>query len=318
MRVGRWNVNSIDAILAVLLPVTAIGLFVEFGDHVTPQDVIVAARNGDINSVYDRVDSEFDFMARDSNGRTLLHAAVEISDAGLVMYILHNGGAGSIDAFDKFGLTPVHLSLGIPTYLFRGSRPTLGLFLSKGVDPNLKTRFGEPLLVYAIEGGQEQSALLLLEAGADANVGFVYGEPLLSFVVLKSMTELLQALLDKGVQVDTSASGIAPLAYAIQNRDVGTVRLLLGHGADPNAQWEAEWTEIATRPQGSFGLWSTLPVTTFRGQRMYPHWRPAEHLVSLRPLDLALWYDHECALVLIEHGAKSTWFARVFFDALRR
>jgi ankyrin repeat protein len=305
MRIGRFEVNPIDAILAVLLPVTAIGLYIEFSDRVTNLDIINAARNGDARLVYERVDTEFDFLARDDQGRTLLHAAVESGDEDIVRYILQSGGAISIDAFDLYGYTPVHLSLGAQTPLGRVDSLSIYTFLEYGIDPNLKTRFGEPLLVSAIEVYREQCAISLLEAGADPNVGFVGGRPLLSDVASKSMSELLQVLLEKGVPVEVHATDIAPLAYAIQRSYVDAVRLLLKHGADPNAQWRAQWSAY-------FGPRRTI------GPRMYKRSRNPNHEVSLRLLDLALWYNEDCALALAEHGAKSTWFASFLIFALQQ
>jgi len=248
MRIGRYRIGRIDAILAVLLPATAIGLYVEFSDSVTPLDVIEAARSGDIKLIAEHLGGGFDFLAQDERGRTVLHAATESGEEGLVRLVLFRGGIVAMDAYDTHGYTPAHLSLGIRTPYGPGTTPTLSAFLDYGVDVNLKTRFGQSLIVTAMKSQNETITLALLEEGATIDDDYVGGLPTIAYVADASMWNLLERLLEDGAtaSLDSDSSSVSPLASAIQEQNPYAVQLLLRHGADPNALFSVRWSRRPT------------------------------------------------------------------------
>ncbi len=304
MRIGRFNVNPIDVVLAVLLPVTGIGLFVEFSDNVSPLTIIYAARTGDAALVVDAVDEDFDFLARDERGRTVLHAAAQSGNESIVRHVLQNGGARFVKAYDNYGYTPVHLSLSVHTPYGRGGDPTIMAFMEYGVDPNIETKFAEPLVVTAIKARDEALVGYLLERGAKLDEKTVRGQPLVTTLAASSMWKVLEQLLKDGRSPNVDSGNVSPLASAVYQRNAGAVRQLIDYGAEIDAAFNAGWR------------------LNERNLRLPHPENPGMHSVDfemmLRPLDLALWYDQDCATALVEHGATSDVFPKLLIHALKR
>ncbi len=319
MRLGRFKINPIDAMLAILLPCTAMGLYAEFNNNIPPLTVIEAARDGNAAMVIDHVDDDFDFTARDGWGRTLLHTAAMSGNESIVNHVLQNGGMESIRAYDNYGYTPVHLSLGIRTPYGESGDPTIMTFMKFGVDPNIETQFGEPLIVSAIERGDEALVFYLLEAGAELDEEYVQGQPLMVTLAKKSMWKVVERLLNEGHSPNVASGQVPPLAYAICESNLSAVRLLIDYGADVNAIFHAPRRRTAKYgyrpvPENPGAQALDLPATgrSLDLARWYHRsGRPT------RPLDLAVWYDWECAAVLAEHGAKSDLIPPLLLHAVK-
>lgn len=95
------------------------------------------------------------------------------------------------------------------------------------------------VLVYAAKGERPGMIKVLVEAGADLNP-IVDGY---SYSVLQAWVEsnypnrmvVGQALFDAGA--DFEVAGAEPLVTAVSQQGLEEVKLLLSHGADPNARW---------------------------------------------------------------------------------
>ncbi len=132
-----------------------------------------------------------------SQGYTFLKA-VKDRDGTKVTDALNTPGTTVITSRDDDGQNALHIVAK------RRDLPWLQFMLSKGAPMDARDNNGDTPLMAA------------------TRIGFVEGE---------------QQLLDVGAQVDLANNrGETPLIVATQARDLGSVRVLLTHGADPRVQ----------------------------------------------------------------------------------
>ena len=100
---------------------------------------------------------------------------------------------------------------------------------------------GRTPLLYAVEAGKSDAALLLISRGADPKAGDGQGVTALHLAARAGQDGVVKALLAKGAGLEAKdRHGYTPLWYAIMGRNgkshAATARLLIGAGAD---QWVA-------------------------------------------------------------------------------
>jgi len=103
-------------------------------------------------------------------------------------------------------------------------------------------------LMFAARVGDLASAKLLVAAGANVNDQDAWGISVVTLAAHSGFLDLVEFLLDKRADPNTSGAGFTALHEAIMRRDEPLVRTLLAHGADPRAPLQA-WTP--TRRQSS-------------------------------------------------------------------
>lgn len=89
-------------------------------------------------------------------------------------------------------------------------------------------------LMFAARVGDLESARLLIAAGANVNDADAWGVSALVLAAHSGYGDLVEFLLEKGADANSSAAGFTALHEAIMRRDEKTVMALLAHGADPN------------------------------------------------------------------------------------
>ena len=152
----------------------------------------------------------------------------------------------------------------------QGSLDAARTLISAGANLNLTDPDGTTALLYAIINGHYDTAAQLLEKGADPNIadasgtaalyatvdmntlGEVFGHPTHPTSDKLSALDLMKLLLDRGADANAALKtptlqrahtpgepslneGSTPLMRAAKNGDSAAIRLLLAHGADPNA-----------------------------------------------------------------------------------
>ena len=100
---------------------------------------------------------------------------------------------------------------------------------------------GDSALMFAARVGDLNSARVLVEAGANVNDADAEGISAMVLAAHSGFADVVEFLLDKGADANSSAAGFTALHEAIMRRDERIVTALLAHGADPNAPLRA-WT----------------------------------------------------------------------------
>lgn len=120
----------------------------------------------------------------------------------------------------------------------RGDLEALNALLSHNVDMNVRDKEGYTALAHAVEARySEIQDALLNKPGLDANVGTLKGQPILLAYVWREDKERVQKLLASGANVNVQdGDGDTPLHGAAQSGNVEIISLLLDKGANPNAK----------------------------------------------------------------------------------
>ena len=103
-----------------------------------------------------------------------------------------------------------------------------------GGDISSVLRGGSTPLLFAARVGDVESAKILLAAGAEVNDALPDGASALVVAAHSGHGEFGALLLEKGADPNAAAVGYTALHAAIDRSDVGLVKALLAHGADPN------------------------------------------------------------------------------------
>jgi ankyrin repeat protein len=124
----------------------------------------------------------------------------------------------------------------LPGAVESGDLSKVKRFLSIGVSPNTRGKYGSAVLHTAASRGHADIAKLLLDSGADVNVRLPTGGTALH-MASDQPAEVAELLLSRGAEVDaTNDWGRTPLHAAVDHGNLDVATLLLAHGADPNAK----------------------------------------------------------------------------------
>ena len=169
--------------------------------------------------------------AKDSDGRTPLHAASLQGKLNMVEFLLLKGAY--VDALDISNATPLYLAVN------RGHAAATQALLAAGADTNL--RFGyleEPVVHAATRAGHATTLRVLIEHGADVDALLGKKGTLLQCALrYHYQMGVIEVLLEAGASIEArDSNGDRPLHLAALQSNLEAMKALLKLGADVNSQ----------------------------------------------------------------------------------
>jgi ankyrin repeat protein len=175
----------------------------------------------------------------DSNGISIIHAAVLAGRQDMVSYLLAAGA--DVNALDSFGDTPLHHAA------FVGNIEISKYLLSQGANPSLSGADNVTPLVVAREAGHLGLVDLLLEAcGGSSDPSNTQSYDTSSQTYNRNLRRLCDAsfsgdlrgvyslIRNSNVDINGISDGFCPIHTAATNSNIHVLGLLLTHGADVN------------------------------------------------------------------------------------
>lgn len=187
-----------------------------------------AAEAGNDAFARDLIDAGADINLANSHGQTALMIAT-MSEQTDVVNLLRLAGA-------RNGGMPL---AGLVVALKAGDLQAVEKALKGGADPNAKDTDGTPVLVRAIETGQDALVRALLKAGASVSTeGMYQGRRSPSLVIASAFgrVEVVRTLLDAGADPDHgNDEGYTPLMVAASGGHAGVIHVLVERKANIQA-----------------------------------------------------------------------------------
>ena len=212
------------------------------------EDVIAAARAGDVAAVRALVADGADVDARQGDGTTALHWAAHRGDLALAEALL--AADADVNAANALDATPLWLASQ------NGDARLVARLLAAGADVNLSLKMGETPLMSAARSGHAGTVGRLLAAGAEVNAAErERGQTALMWAAAQGHAEVARVLAAAGAdlhsrsrvwhQLENTAGNTNPignfrmahggstaLLFVARNGDLDTARVLLEAGAD--------------------------------------------------------------------------------------
>ena len=104
----------------------------------------------------------------------------------------HLAAGADVDAKDKYGRTPLHLSPA------SGHKEIAELLIARGADVNAKNKYGLTPLHFAAGYGRKETVELLIAEGADVNAQHDDGGTPIDWAIINKYTELADLLRKHG------------------------------------------------------------------------------------------------------------------------
>jgi ankyrin repeat protein len=168
------------------------------------QDLIAAARSGDVASVQRSLGSGIPVDTRAVDGTTALHWAVRNEHDELVAFLLEAGADPS--AQDRYGTTPLYLAA------VNGDGTAISHLLEAGTDPNAIAADGDTALMTAARTGLVEPLARLIDAGAKVDsTDEDFGQTALMLAVREGHVPAVEFLIEHGASVD-ARTRVGPIA----------------------------------------------------------------------------------------------------------
>ena len=230
--------------------------------------LIEAIKDHDHETVRVLLEQQVDVNAREGDGATALHWAVEQDDVETVDALLRAGA--DVNAANDYGVTPVSLACT------NRNATVVEALLAAGADPTAATMMGETALMTCTRTGSAAAVTALLDHGATVNAREEsHGQTALMWAAAQENPHVVRVLLAHGADVHARSTshqlpvslgdgdafgpaimepqrGSTSLLFAARHGHIENARLLLDAGADVNE----------TAPNGQ----SVLVMASFSGQ----------------------------------------------------
>ncbi len=215
----------------------------------TPLIEIAAHRTG-LPSVVDLIAAGADINQTANDGWSPLMSAINYGNIRIIEVLLLNGVKPELETSD--GRTALILAAE------RNFATSLEMLIKAGARVNAKSgKNALTALGRAAAAGAEQAVFQLIKANADVNLPGKDGEPPLLHAARAGYTPIIQLLLGQGANVNAQSTetGNTALMLAANLGYADIVDLLLTAGADPNIKAKDSWTAMkAAQMVGEIGI----------------------------------------------------------------
>jgi uncharacterized protein len=212
-----------SVILAAALAVAAVGLRAE-----TRESLVDAVKRGDTTAVSTLLKGRADVNAADLDGTSPLHWAVVRDNVATVDALVRAGA--DVKKANRYGVTPLAVACT------NGNVEIIRRLLDAGADANTLTVDGESVLMDAARTGKAEAVKLLLAHGAKVNAREeLRGQNALMWAAAENNADVVTTLVESGAEINSrSKGGFTPLLFAVRAGGKGTVQALLDRGANVN------------------------------------------------------------------------------------
>ena len=247
--------------------------------------LIWAAIKGRKKVVEFLLDKESDIHICSNDGWNAITGAFFRKHTEIVQILIENGA--------KFG--EKYKEAALLSAYEHGDMDVVKTLISDGVNVNVATAEGQPIIILAAARGDITMIDLLLDAGADINIRDIDGNPVLVNSIVNAQykvaehlvqkgasinvkgpnwaaihvaaecgkTDLCEILLDSGASVDQlGGNSWTALMLACREEHIETVRLLLKYGANPNYKNKKEYSPYSLIPP--YSKYESSSRTTLR------------------------------------------------------
>ena len=251
------------------------------------QDLMMDKRGGDRAGFPPEAASE---IIRISNYLTTLHSQ------GMVVSAWEDVPEYKREELQQFGydFTPSGLLKSIED----GNHDAVQVFLSCGVDLEVRDeRNWTPLMISSFNGNEE-FALLLVKCGAKITAQDKNGYTPLHWAAFNGYSNVVKMLLEKGADPNfQSFFGWTALMQAATRGHLFACAYLISQGADVNMASNDGWT--ALHKAANNGHTQVVKLLLDKGANPYAHYQDGS-----TPLDLAIKAKHEDIIALLNPGNK--------------
>ena len=215
--------------------------------------LIQAVRSKDVATVRTLLKQRVNVNAPQGDGATALHWAAHLNDVTIADLLIRAGARASVA--NENGFTPLHLACT------NRSAAMVERLLSAGADANAASLNGETVLMTCARAGEPKSVKALLVKGARVNVTEkAHDQTALMWAAAQGHSEATELLVEAGADIKARSrtytqtvvgeqtqrfgreelnytvlrGGSTPLLFAARSGDVGSVKVLLAAGANPN------------------------------------------------------------------------------------
>jgi uncharacterized protein len=190
--------------------------------------LVDAVKRGDSAAVSTLLKGRIDVNAADLDGTSALHWAV-VRDNVTAVDALVRAGA-DVKKPNRYGVTPLAAACT------NGNVEIIRRLLDGGADANTVTVDGESVLMDAARTGKAEAVKLLLAHGAKVNTREeLRGQNALMWAAAENNVDVVTTLVEAGAEINArSKGGFTPLMFAVRAGGKGAVQALLDRGADVN------------------------------------------------------------------------------------
>ena len=195
-----------------------------------------AIRSNDVEKVRKLINDGTDVNIQ-YNGRNALQVACENNSTEMVQIILDSGGDVNSKRDDGIGITTLQNAIRS----FKCMSGIIQILLEKDADPNVSGPNNSIAINDAImKSGDKQESMkileLLIKHKANVNPDVKFDTPVIK-AILHQRPDMLAVLLKNGADPNKAGKDSkSPLHYAVENRDIESVKLLKANGATVNVK----------------------------------------------------------------------------------